>query len=173
MKNKDNSWLMNFLTKAITVILLLLVLTKLTGINDDKKEKSKEEPEVKEEVNKFRNSELILWNLFLKEAKEKEYIIEENLESIELIEIVDYGKYLKKLPNLRYEQLNFTYKCKSNTTCVTDKFPKQKEDSDIRVATTIIDLTNKEYLEMTGYTFRIDDELVPIDGPFIYEGEED
>ena len=174
MKKKDNSFLMNVLIKAITVALMLLVLVKLTGLGNNKKEnKPKEEPETKEEVKQFRKSELILWELFLKEAKQKRFIFEENVESIELIEIVDYGRYLKSKPNLRYEQINFTYTCKSKTICVTDKFPKLSEDSNVRAATTIIDLTNKEYLEMKGYTFSIDDDLVPIEGPFIYEGETD
>jgi hypothetical protein len=173
MKKKDNSFLMNVIIKALTVALMLLVLVKLTGVNNKKDDKPKEETETKEEVKQFRKSELILWELFLKEAKQKRYIVEENIESIELIEIIDYGRYLKNLPNIRYEQINFTYKCKSKTICVTDKFHKLTEDSDIRTATTIIDLTNKEYIEMKGYTFKFNDELVPIEGPFVYVGEED
>ena len=164
--------------KIILGVILIVILSASMIIahqKDLKKEISKEETKTtqKEEVKQFRKSELILWELFLREAKAQKYIIEENLESIELIEIVDYGKYLKNLPNIRYEQINFAYKCKSGTICVTDTFPKLKEDSDIREATTIIDLTDKEYIEMTGFSFRMDAELVPIEGPFVYVGETD
>ncbi len=163
--------------KAILGVILIAILTSSMIIahqKDLKKETKKEEPKTEQkEVKQFRKSELILWELFLKEAKQKRYIVEENIESIELIEIIDYGRYLKNLPNIRYEQINFTYKCKSKTICVTDKFHKLTEDSDIRTATTIIDLTNKEYIEMKGYTFKFNDELVPIEGPFVYVGEED
>ena len=167
---KDNSFILNIIRTALMVIVILVIIVGIT--NHNKKAKTKEEPIV-EEKKVFRNSELILWNNFLKQSKEKKYIIEENLESIELVEIVDYGKYLKNLPNLRYEQINFKYECKRNTTCVTDQFPKLNEGLEIRAVTTIIDLTNKEYLEITGYSFRQSDELVPIEGPFVYEGEED
>ncbi len=163
--------------KAILGVILIAILTSSMIIahqKDLKKETKKEEPKTEQkEVKQFRKSELILWELFLKEAKQKGYIIEDNLESIELIEIVDYGKYLKNLPNLRYEQINFKCTCKKGTTCVTDNFHIIKEESNLRAATTIIDLTNKEYIELTGYSFRMDAEFVPIEGPFVYIGETD
>ena len=160
--------------KAIIGAILIVILTA-SMIIVHQKDLKKEEPKIEtvEEPKQFRNSELILWELFLKEAKQKGYIIEENLESIELIEIIDYGRYLKNLPNRRYEQINFTCTCKKGTNCITDKFPIHSKDSNIRVATTIIDLTNKECLEMTGYSFKKDDELLPIEGPFVYLGETD
>ena len=170
---KENR-LMNIMRTALTVFLMLLVLSKIN--NPLKKEEPKKEDtktEEKEEKKEFRNSELILWNTFLKTAKEKGYIHEDNLESIELLEINDYGRYWDKEPYYRYESIHFSFKCKDNTSdCIWKKNKSEYEGENDRYAQVRIDIRDKEYIELNrGVSFNINDNLIPTE-PFVYEGEE-
>lgn len=170
---KENR-LMNIMRTALTVFLMLLIISKIN--NPLKKEEPKKEDtktEEKEEKKEFRNSELILWNNFLNKLKEKGYIIEDNLESIELLEIHDYGRYWDKEPYYRYETIHFSFKCKDNTSdCIWKKNKSEYEGENDRYTQVRIDIRDKEYIELNrGVSFNINDNLIPTD-PFVYEGEE-
>ena len=171
MNKKDNSFVLNIIRTALMVILMLAILVGITNHNK-KEDKPKEEPKV-EEKKEFRNSELILWNTFLKAVKEKGYIHEDNLESIELLEIIDYGRYWDKEPYYRYETIHFSFKCKDNTSdCIWKKNKSEYEGENDRYTQVRIDIRDKEYIELNrGVSFNINDNLIPTD-PFVYEGEE-
>ena len=168
--NKDNSFWFNLLRTALMVILMLVILV---GITNHNKKEEKEEQKV-EEKKEFRNSELILWDAFIKSAKLNGWIHEDNLESIELESITDYGRYLKKSPDVRYEQINYTFKCKDNTEdCVEPQLKIISTDKPIYSRLVIINLKDKENVNIvTGYVFNQNDEFVTVTEPFVYEGEE-
>ena len=173
MKQKDNSIWMNLVRTALMVVVMLVVLVKITGNNTKQEEKPKEEQETKE-VKEFRNSELILWDTFLKEAKAKKLIHEDNLETIELYSVEDYGKYLKKKPNIRYQQVSYTFTCKDKTEDCVDNKLKITENKKVYTVLVQINLKDKNKIEfLNGCSFSINDELVNVDKPFVYDGEED
>ena len=169
---KNENRLINIMRTALTVFLMLLVLSKIN--NPLKKEEPKEEGTKVEEKKQFRNSELILWDAFIKSAKLNGWIHEDNLESIELESITDYGRYLKKSPYVRYEQLNYTFKCKDNTEdCVEPQLKIISDNKPIYSRLVIINLKDKENVNIvTGYVFNQNDEFVTVTEPFVYEGEE-
>ena len=171
MKNKDNEFWLNLAKTALMVIFMLVILVGIT--NRNKKEEPKEETKV-EEKKEFRNSEKILWDLFLEEAKQKNLIHEDNLESINLDKIVDYGKYVKKTPNIRYENINYTYSCKDKTLdCVDPSLRIVANEDSTYTSLVEIDLKNKKTIKfLSGCSFNLTDELVNYTEPFVYEGEE-
>lgn len=172
MKTKDNSFWLNFLKTFLIVCIILVLIVAFD--NRNKKESEPEETKVVEkETETFRQSELTLWDLFIKEAKQQGYIIEEELESIELVSIKDYGKYIKERPNIRYEEINFKFTCKDKTeNCITPKLKQITEAKPVYKKLVIIDL-DKNYIQIVdGFTFKMSDNLVPIDGPFTFPGEE-
>ena len=168
---KDNSNIYNIIRTILMVIVMLVVLV---GINKhNKKEDKVEEPKV-EEKKEFRNSEIILWESYLNNAKKKNLINEDNLESIELISIVDYGKYKKKTPNIRYENINYKFTCKDKTLDCVDQSIRIIEDKESIYTTLVeIDLKDKTSVKfLNGCSFSINDELISYTEPFVYEGEE-
>ena len=182
---KDKTWLKILAVVIIVVVLVAIVLL----IPDKQKEQSKtpkeetkqtEQIEIKEEIEqlkgvKLRNSEKILWEAFLNQIKRRGFIHEDNLDYFAVVSIVDYGKYLKKQPNIRFEQINYVFRCKDDTvSCVDYNLRRIKNEDGSYSSLTQIDLKNKAYINLVGgYVFNESDELVPIKGPFVYEGEED
>ena len=174
MKKNDKSFWLNILKTALVVCILLGILM----IIDNRSKKSEPESgesllETKEEAKEFRQSEKTLWNLFLEEAKKQNYIHEDELDSIDLVEIIDYGRYIKERPNIRYEQISFEFTCKDKTTnCLAAELLQNKDTLPIYKKYVIINLETKDIQIVSGLTFKISDNLVPINGPFVFPGEE-
>ena len=170
---KDKVWLKLLIVGVVVITLVVIVL----NLPDNSKKETKKEPNKVQVVDqkKIRNSERILWETFLNKIKKSGFIHEDNLEYFELVSITDYGKYLKAYPNYRFEQINYTFKCKDDTqNCVDYNLRSNIISDGVYAKLAQIDLTNKNFINLVGgFVFNQNDELVSIEGPFVYEGEED
>ena len=154
--------------KAILGVILIVILTASMIIahqKDLKKEAPKEEiKQEKVEKKEFTESEIIVWNLFLEEGKKNKIIDESNLDTIELISIEDYGRYLKSKPDLRYEQINFKYTCKDKTPdCI-----KANKNKDYYSQLVTINLKDKTYIKIGGLSFGQNEQFENVTEIFTY-----
>lgn len=154
--------------KAILGVILITILTASMIIahqKDLKKETPKEEiKQEKVEKKEFTESEIIVWNLFLEEGKKNKIIDESNLDTIELISIEDYGRYLKSKPDLRYEQINFKYTCKDKTPdCI-----KANKNIDYYSQLVTINLKDKTYIKIGGLSFGQNEQFESVTETFTY-----
>ncbi len=162
--------------KAILGVILIAILTASMIIahqKDLKKETPKEEiKQEKVEKKEFTESEIIVWNLFLEEGKKNKFIDESNLDTIELISIEDYGRYLKSKPDLRYEQINFKYTCKDKTPdCVKANKPdcvKANKNIDYYSQLVTINLKDKTYIKIGGLSFGQNEQFESVTETFTY-----
>ena len=165
--NKYNK-IRNIIGIVIFIIILIIFLITFLSNKPEEEAKPAEEPKQVE----LTASEQRVWDLYLTVAKRLDFIDESNLESINLVSIQDYGKYTKSHPDLRYEQLNFTYTCKDKTTdCV--KLETQSTNNDYSSQIVTIDLSNKNYIKIGGLSFGMDEEFITVTEPFTYYDLED
>jgi len=62
-----------------------------------------------------------LMDMITEKYKELGYMDQENIETFEILDIVEYG-YYQSMPEIKYYQVNFNYTCKDKTeNCITYK----------------------------------------------------
>ena len=167
--NKYNH-IRNIIGIVIFVIIAIIFIITIVIPNTPEEEKEQEQQE-KQQI-QLTESEQRVWDNYLTVAKRLGFIDESNLEKIELVSIQDYGKYTKSHPDLRYEQLNFTYTCKDGTTdCV--KLESKDTNNGYYSQLVTIDLSNKNYIKIGGLSFGMDEEFITVTEPFTYYDLED
>ena len=151
---------------GLVIFFIVLIFIAIVFFTQDKTEE-KQSSETPTETVELTESERIVWDNYLTVAKRLGFIDESNLEKIELVSIQDYGKYTKSHPDLRYEQLNFTYTCKDKTTdCV--KLETEGTYNGYYSQLVTIDLNNKDYIKIGGISFGMDEQFVDVTEPFTY-----
>ena len=151
---------------GLILFFIILIFIAIAFFTQDKTEEQPTTETPTETVN-LTESERIVWDNYLTVAKRLGFIDKSNLEKIELVSIQDYGKYTKSHPDLRYEQLNFTYTCKDGTTdCV--KLETQGTNNGYYSQLVTIDLNNKDYIKIGGLSFGMDEVFVDVTEPFTF-----
>ena len=163
--NKYNH-IRNIIGIVIFVIIAIIFIITIVIPNTPEEEKEQKQQQEKQQI-QLTESERIVWDNYLTVAKRLGFIDKSNLEKIELVSIEDYGKYTKSNPDLRYEQLNFTYTCKDGTTdCV--KLETQGTNNGYYSQLVTIDLNNKDYIKIGGLSFGMDEQFVDVTEPFTF-----